>query len=1488
MAQTPGGTTTPPSATPVAIPAPYTNTTINYIRTWEPAVATTDTAYVGAAARTADQVRQTTQYFDGLGRLIQTVVKGISYSGNDMVTPIVFDQYGREQVKYLPYASQNTTDGKFKTDPFNAQKTFYQTQVPGAAGESIYYNRLDFEASPLNRVLKTYAPGNNWAKNDPAGVEKGGNRPLENQSLINTAADSVRIWDLSNVIPTSTPNRIYAEGQLYKNVLIDEAGNQVVEFKDKNGVIILKKAQFASAGTLGTAHMGWLCTYYVYDDFGNLCFVIPPKAVQSIIGTNWTISIAIAAELCFIYRYDDRNRMIIKKVAGADSTEMVYDVRDRLVFSRDGNMKRKTWLATFYDGQNRQIMTALYKNATATRESLQIALNGVSGSSSQNIIYNFPAPVDLILDNFDQKPLYQAINSIVLVDGFETSTGAATEMVINPTATSGNGTIVANTTLANIPADSLTPLTYTYYDDYSFSGAQNYASSDITKPQADGSPNAEPLPAVRSNQVTGLVTGTKVRVLGTQQWLTTTNCYNDKGRLVQVLADNINGGTDITTSLYDFNGKMLSSYLRHKNLHSDLSPQTTVLTMLRYDPAGRITSIKKRLNDANASQDKTIAVNTYDELGQLKTKRLGVAGSTQLETLTYDYNIRGWLTGINKTYASTVNSTANWFGQTLAYDAGFTIPQYNGNVAGTTWKSKSDGIARAYGYNYDKVNRLVSAPFTQQNSGSSNWTIDQKDFSVSNLNYDANGNIMTMNQMGMIGTTKTMIDVLTYSYQSASNKLAAVGDVANTTSVKLGDFINGTNTGDDYDYDANGNMIKDLNKNITTITYNHLNQPDSIVITGKGRIKFLYDAAGVNWRKIITDQTGSADKVVTTDYIGGFVYQNDTLQFLAHEEGRIRPVFKTGQAAQYPFDYFVKDHLENVRLVLTDQSDFTTYTATMEVPAAPKETALFSNIDNTRTDKPVGYPADESAGKNASVAKLTATGTGKKIGPSIVLRVMAGDTVQLSAKAFYKSDGPKDNKSATATAENMIAGLVQAFGGNAQSNNNTHGNTLSDQQTPFNSSFYNNDYRRLKEKEPDQPNTNRPKAYLNFVLFDDGFKLVEENSGVKQVKAAPDELQTLGQDKMVIKKTGFLYAYTSNESAQPVYFDNVILGVNAGPLLEETHYYPFGLTMAGISSNALKGTNYPENKKRFTSQELEDRLDLNWYQFKYRSMDPQIGRFIQIDPLSSKYASNTPFAYAENKVTMGIDLEGLELAPANSAWFKAAVSYQAIYGTNATTQHGRVDIASDKVPSVFKDAAGVPLFSAASVGVTPSGSVSSPSGPILRPDNNLPGIPGWAWGSVDPEPPGNTGGWRMGNDLDKNKVFSDQGSSVAFSPQEGHAWVVTFRDNVPLWKANAALKDNINNFNTAASLSSDVFGSPRQKADVTNFVNDGSLPGLNLRDFRGSLQRGIGIMEAGMKIMNKNGIDVKEATQKTYDLYRTLLELLKKNDNKNTLNVNLN
>jgi len=1263
-----------PAATAVATPGAYANTTINYIRTWEPSMPSSDPAAV-TGSTDVNAVRQTTQYFDGLGRPLQTVSKAVTPGAKDLVVPVVYDAYGRELYKYLPYrpTTGNLSDGKFKSDPFNDQKRFYQKDslAPGVKGEAIYYSQTEYEASSLNRVMKTYAPGNTWAKNDPSGVERGGNKFVERQYLVNTLGDSVHIWDMpanGAIIPTSNASRIYGAGQLYENVTKDERGKRVIEYKDKEDRVVLKKVELSDINA-PDGHVGWLCTYYVYDDLGNLRCVIPPKAVE-LIRPSWTIDATTARELCFFYRYDGRNRMIMKKVPGADSTEMVYDVRDRLVFTRDGNMRNaadKKWLVTFYDALNRPTMTALYSSA-AMRDTLQARMNTAT-SNTQTITHSIPEQADLEFGYFDGRPKYTARKSITFDGSFDTGASGTTDALIDAAANQDTFSIVAVNPLPNIAASALTPLTYTFYDDYSYTGKHNAVTGDLTTPTFSGSPYAE-IVSSTSNMTRGLVTGTKVRVLGTDQWLTTTTYYTDKGRVLQVIADNVSGGKDMVSSIYDFSGKLLRTFQRHTNVRSGTTPETRLITQMLYDAAGRVTDVIKKLND---STQLTIAKNTYDELGQLKSKRLHVKGSSQLETLNYEYNIRGWLKSINKGFVSTPSNYSSWFGQELSYDYGFKDNQVNGNIAGIKWKSGSDGKGRAYGYTYDNANRLTMADFTQNNTANSKaWDRGQQDYTVDSLKYDANGNIMSMRQKGMDGTALKTIDSLKYGYQLNSNKLSYVTDRKNNSLSTLGDFKEIVNNETaDYAYDTSGNLIKDLNKNIAVIRYNHLNLPDSIAITGKGTIRYLYDATGAKLRKIVTDNTVTPAKITTTDYIGGIVYRNDTMELIGHEEGRIRPVYVAGQPVRYYYDYFLKDHLGNVRTVLTEQTDLSLYTATMETANAATEVALFSNVEETRAEKPVGYPEDQMVDSNQYVAKLNAK-NGKKIGPSLVLKVMAGDTIQIGARAFYKSNGPKENKSIS--PEDMVAGLLQAFGGTA-GGGATHGNGQADRILPF-GNFNGSDYQRLKERDADQNQQDKPKAYLNFVLFDDQFNLVEENSGIRQVKGQPDELQTLAVDKMPITKSGFLYVYTSNETEQDVLFDNVTVAAINGPLLEETHYYPYGLTMAGVSSNALKGVNYPENRRKYNGKELQskefaDGSGLEWYDYGARLQDPQIGRWHTVDPLSEKGRRWSPYVYAFDNPARFIDPDGMW--PDWPTWNDVKNAGKALVGGVGGTVIGTVD-----------------------------------------------------------------------------------------------------------------------------------------------------------------------------------------------------------------------
>ncbi len=507
--------------------------------------------------------------------------------------------------------------------------------------------------------------------------------------------------------------------------------------------------------------------------------------------------------------------MIIKKAPGAAEVQLVYDRRDRLVFTRDGNRKDvDEWLVTYYDGLNRPVETGIY-HATTSRTGLQNIMNGATSSYPQ-----IPAPADLSVSgrSGNTPDIYVATNSITLLPGFESGANDAFTAYIDPNAMIADptGTLTSNP-LPPIDPLLVTPLTYTYYDDYTWSGHQSFASSYLSKTTAAGNPYAEN-PSSYSKKTRGMITGSKVRVLGSDpgKWLTTTTYYDDKGRVLQTRSTNFSGGTDVVTNKYDFSGKLLSSYVVNHNNNSTVSPETRVLTENHYDAAGRLLTVTKTIND-QSSTERVIATNTYDELGRLKTKELG----NSLETLNYTYNIRGWLTGINRQYAG--GSGSHYFGMGLNYDYGFTQNQYNGNIAGQIWRTSGDSKRRAYGFSYDDINRLTKADFTQYSSG---WnTSAGVDYTVSNLNYDANGNITSLKRLGLISTSSGTVDNLTYGYQSNSNQLDHVTDNGGT-SAELDDFKDGHTGSGDYSYDANGNLKKDLNKGISSITYNYLNKPE--------------------------------------------------------------------------------------------------------------------------------------------------------------------------------------------------------------------------------------------------------------------------------------------------------------------------------------------------------------------------------------------------------------------------------------------------------------------------------------------------------------------------------------------------------------------------------------------------------------------------------------------------------------------------------------
>jgi RHS repeat-associated protein len=1305
-----------PSGSVAPVPGGYNaNAKVSYIRSWEAKGPITDANAIVTAGY--QEVQQNTQYFDGLGRPLQTVSKQITPGIKDLVTPVIHDAFGREAYKYLPYVptAGSTNDGMFKTNPFADQAAFYQNTSlnPGLTGEQVYYSQYIFEASPLNRVLNSMAPGNSWA---------GSNRGVTQDYLVNTAADAVQIWNISsdpltyanNDVTTNIPTILgtsYSTGALYKSVTKDEQGNAVVEYKDKGGLLILRKVQIGAIASDYSGYSGFLSTYYVYDRLNQLRFVIPPQAVEAI-KHNWQLTTAVTNELCFRYEFDERMRTVAKKVPGAGWVYMVHDKRDRLVFSQDGNMRgRNQWLTTLYDALDRPVMTGMI-TYTGSRTALQNYVDQNTGTGSSSTVgVTTPVPADLYINYREVgRPLYQARNSVNIKGDFTTESNAVWETLVDANAT-GTTENVQVTDNPLPPGNNFTGLTITYYDNYAWTN-KTYNTTYSNVLDAGNNLHAEALPVRASTMTKGLVTGTKVRAmedpdnLAGGSWLSSVNFYDDKGRVIQVQKDNLQSGTDIVINRYDFAGKVVSNYMVNNIPAASTTANLRIKTNMEYDHAGRLLEVWKTIND-ESDKKALIVKNEYDELGRLKKKSLGrkkdANGNytgTPIETLENTYNIRGWLTGINKNYSGGESGASSWFGMELNYDWGFgaNSNQYNGNISGIKWRSKGDGERRAHGYSYDKLNRLLGADFSQYDgtdyadNSMVNFDMQMGDGQTASSAYDGNGNIRSMKQWGLKLNGSSVIDNMVYSYHNNSNKLRAVTEQGTgSTDHKLGDFTDRNTTADDYGYDLNGNMVTDLNKRINgsigtdqtsggAIQYNHLNLPQRIRVkkddgSEKGVITYIYDATGNKLKKVTTELNASvpyngasySTNITTiTTYLNDCIYESkeysnsalsalaypERLQFFSHEEGRTRYIAEAGSTpARFEHDYFVKDHLGNVRMVLTEEPQTSIYQAGIETANRSFESALFGEkVNSTASAKP-GAGKFDSDDANQWVSQVNGTTAEGRIGPGVILKVMAGDRIKAHTYAWYQPTGT-DNSTDPALGPlvtNLLGQLIPGI--SAAGKGAAAGEITQNMLQPGMEDFLND------RTDP----TDRPKAYLNWILLDEEqFKKVDGSSSCTPVPVISGTqqkqlVQANSGNEVEMKKNGYLYVYVSNESRSNVYFDDIRIEHLQGPLLEETHYYPYGLTMAGISSKAF-GT-LDNKKEKFQGQEFNDALNVDYYEFKYRSHDPQIGRFLQIDPLSDKYTHNAPYAFSENKVTGHIELEGLESMNANESrylWVRAA------------------------------------------------------------------------------------------------------------------------------------------------------------------------------------------------------------------------------------------
>lgn len=701
-------------------------------------------------------------FLDGLGRIKQSV-NYIDFNSTDVIAD--FKEYGSHgKIKRDWLLTKGTIDttifGGTIHDiiPLENLGSTYSSTYPD---DNCFYSQTFYDNTVMHRPIETRAAGDAWTNH----VGK------RMSYLLNDGTDSLRCINLYvNSNGQLVKDGVFESGELRVTKTIDEDNHTSYLFYNREDSLILSRS---------VVDMEMADTYYVYDIYGNLRYVLPPEMSAKLnTYSNGSISNSDAnlADYCYLYDYDHRNRCIKKKLPGCEPVYYVYDRNNLLVYSQDGNLRDQgKWIHNAYDNLGRLAYTAVVSD-NRTMEQLQASLM----HTSPRVTFN-----------------------------------------------EANGTIFGYTaSTENLTSSSI--LTVNYYDNYDF--ISNFANDSLAYRNMTGY-DSKYTGLIASQSAKGYLTGTATRVLGDTTMLVKSVYYDAHGNMIQSHENNAVGGYDHDYLYLTFTGKPLS--IRHE--HSTDSTHHVDISTMTYDAMERLLTTTVTHDGAQVD----VITNTYDDLGRLASHSC----LNNQQTTNYNYNIRNWITSIDAGQGimkQILHYTDVFDGNTPCFNGNISAMEWSNNAAFSNSCNRYcysyDGMNRLtnadYSYHTPGFNNQSIEDY------STSYTYDLNSNITSLRRY---GKTEKYSLFGSEYYHYGLMDDLTITRDG--NQLRNVTDQCDElTYAGAMDFKDGADKRVEYTWDANGNMTSDLNKGVTEIKYNILNLPERITHSD-GHVTYLTYAA---------------------------------------------------------------------------------------------------------------------------------------------------------------------------------------------------------------------------------------------------------------------------------------------------------------------------------------------------------------------------------------------------------------------------------------------------------------------------------------------------------------------------------------------------------------------------------------------------------------------------------------------------------------------